>query len=115
MMLVQPLEEATRIASRIAKASPSGTVKLWRRLLVPAAMKEPVELRIHQPQPVAQGPWEKLASTLHFHHSGGGCVHRVGSERGESCCDSEGDDMAVVEGGVLCCCTWWTARHSCNK
>jgi hypothetical protein len=28
MMLVQPLEEATRIASRIAKASPSGTVKL---------------------------------------------------------------------------------------
>jgi hypothetical protein len=51
-MLDQPLEEASRIASKIAIASPSTTVKLCLRLLVPAAMKAPSELRIHQLQPV---------------------------------------------------------------
>jgi hypothetical protein len=52
IMLDQPLEEASRIASKIAIASPSATVKLCLRLLVPAAMKAPSELRIHQLQPV---------------------------------------------------------------
>jgi hypothetical protein len=55
IMLDHPLEEATRSASKIANASPSGTVKLCLRLLVPAAIKEPLEFRMHQPHPVMLG------------------------------------------------------------
>ncbi|KAK2421117.1 hypothetical protein QL285_031777 [Trifolium repens] len=55
IILDQPLEEASRIASKIAIASPSWTERLCLQLLVPAAMKEPSELRTHQLHPEEHG------------------------------------------------------------